>query len=195
MSLHPDIQERVHGELKAFSQRREEHADLLPPYVEACLKESMRKYPVAGGASIRRVQEAEGYKLTDKITLPKDTWICVPIYSLHNSKHIWGEDANEFKPERFMPDPSIQNPFSSPAAYSGVGKTADSVCFLPFTYGVRNCPGMNLALLEIRSAIAVLMLRYSFQLADDSLKNEEKCLKTFLTMKPDQALPVLVRKR
>ena len=195
MALYPDIQERVHKELTAVTQKREECADLLPPYVEACLKESMRKYPVAGGASIRRVQDEAGYQLTDKITLPKDTWICVPIYSLHNSKHIWGEDVQEFKPERFMPDSDIQNPFASPAAYSGVGKTANSISFLPFTYGVRNCPGMNLALLEIRSAIAVLMSRYSFELADVNMKNEDNCLKTFLTMKPDNALPVLVCKR
>jgi len=90
-----------------ISQQSDLNHDYIPEYVEAVLKESMRRYPTASSGSIRRVTDPNGYTLVDKVTcekfvVPKDSWIAINIFSIQNSKHIWGEDALEFKPERWL---------------------------------------------------------------------------------------------
>jgi PHYB activation tagged suppressor 1 len=37
----------------------------------------------------------------DGYTIPKDVGILVPIMKIHRSPKYWGDDAHEFKPERF----------------------------------------------------------------------------------------------
>jgi cytochrome P450 family 313 len=48
----------------------------------------------------------------------------MPILQIHRNKALWGEDADEFKPERFLPE-NFKN--IHPYAY------------LPFSKGPRNC--------------------------------------------------------
>jgi len=52
---------------------------------------------------------------------------------VHRDTSIWGADASDFKPERWLP------------ILSGEEKQAPYT-FLPFSAGVRVCPGMQLAL-------------------------------------------------
>jgi cytochrome P450 len=60
--------------------------------------------------------ELEGYKI------PAGTSIALDIYNLHHNPSVWGEDRNEFKPERFSPDKV---------------KDMDPFAFLPFSAGQR----------------------------------------------------------
>lgn len=52
---------------------------------------------------------------------------------MHRDSLIWGSDAHEFKPERWLP------------LLSGEHKQVPYT-FLPFSAGVRVCPGMQLAM-------------------------------------------------
>ena len=193
----------------------------MPSYVEAVLKESMRKYPTAANGSTRLVREG-GFNLkkgdddTDEeelLIIPKNIWLVVDIYSLHNCKHNWGENASEFRPERWLEKNTTEdelsevsgedeeeskrerNPLTSLSAYGGIGKSSEDLSFAPFSYGPRNCLGMNLSLLEIRSAIMTMCLRYSFELADKRMLDDSKALETYLTMRPCNKLPMLLTRR
>ena len=67
--------------------------DTLPPIIDATLKESMRKYPVAPDGSLRMVEDPMGFSFTTldgkNINIPKGTWVHVPIYALHNYSGNW----------------------------------------------------------------------------------------------------------
>ena len=196
---HPDIQTKVYAEMRKYLNETGDTAyqsqpSLLPAYVEAVLKESMRKYPVAHG-NVRQVTSDKGYDLGG-IHLNKGTWILANAFCIHNSPAAWGDDVDEFKPERWLAgDDSSGNMLASAAIYSGGGQTKDSLSFFPFSFGPRGCLGMNLALLEIRAAISRLVPLYSFRLADGRMLDEGYALERHLTLRPRDKLAVIVEAR
>ncbi|TQD90507.1 hypothetical protein C1H46_023945 [Malus baccata] len=111
------------------------------------LNESLRLYPPAI-ATIRRSRtdvELGGYNV------PRGTELLIPIIAVHHDQSIWGNDAKEFNPSRFA---------------EGVARAAKRpVAFIPFGLGVRTCIGQNLALLQAKLALAIMLQRFSFRLA------------------------------
>ena len=61
-------------------------------------------------------------------------------WMLHRNTDVWGDDAGEFKPERFMPGKAL------PWGY------------IPFSKRPRDCIGSNLAYLEVRTQLSRLTL-------------------------------------
>lgn len=72
------------------------------PYFQACLKEAMRMRP-AVGVNISRLIPQGGAEI-DGIWLPGGTSVAVNGWVLHKDKNIFGEDADDFKPERWLKD-------------------------------------------------------------------------------------------
>lgn len=111
------------------------------------LNESLRLYPPII-AAIRRAKtdvELGGYKI------PRGMELLIPILAVHHDPMIWGNDANEFNPARFS---------------EGVARAAKHpVAFIPFGLGVRTCIGQNLAILQAKLALAIILQRFSFTLA------------------------------
>ena len=49
---------------------------------------------------------------------------------------------------------------------SGAKEVLDLSAFIPFSFGPANCAGRNLALLEMRAVVALLVQRFSMKFAD-----------------------------
>ena len=207
MACHPDIQERcqriAQEDWNQLSADEQNTVRLLPEYLEATIKETLRKYPAASRGSLRQVQDKEGVDLSlqhvtlpngasypSTIHLPQGAWVWMNVFALQNSELNW-DNADCFRPERWL-DAAATNNLNSPATYAGGAPKSGQIAFAPFSYGVRNCLGMNMALWEIRTMFSRLLRSYHFELAVPEMKDEHVALQTDITMKPKDSLPLKV---
>lgn len=108
--------------------------------------ETLRKYsPI----HILFRSTTKDYKVPDSNhIIEKDTAIFIPVYSIHNDPKIYPE-PEIFDPERFTQE--------------NINKR-HSCSFLPFGDGPRNCIGVRFAYLELKIALALMLLKYKFTL-------------------------------
>lgn len=72
-------------------------------YFQACLKESMRMRP-AVGVNIARYVPPEGIEIEGR-HIPGGTRLALNGWVLHRDKATFGEDADVYRPERWLEDP------------------------------------------------------------------------------------------
>ncbi|KVI02126.1 cytochrome P450 [Cynara cardunculus var. scolymus] len=151
LSLHQEWQIRARQEVQQVFGTEELNFDGLKhlKIVTMILNEVLRLYPPA--VMVTRATSKET-KLGNMM-IPSGVHITIPIIYVHHDREIWGEDATEFKPERFS------------EGVANATKTGGPSAFLPFTSGPRVCIGQNFAMIEAKTAIAKILQRFSFQLS------------------------------
>lgn len=120
-------------------------------YLQAVVYESMRLFP-ANGLPLARVSPPEGLEINGYY-FPPGVQLTVYSWALHRNKALFGEDAGEFNPERWLDDERSQDLHR---------------CFFSFGYGARGCLGRNLAWMEMLKAISTLFRTYDIHLQDPS---------------------------
>lgn len=70
------------------------------PYLQACIKEALRLHPGVGLPLWRTVNEG-GVELSGQF-LPAGSEVGINAWVTHYDQDIWGNDADEFKPERWL---------------------------------------------------------------------------------------------
>lgn len=140
---------------QAYQKIREEVADLLQregsldpiqlselPYVTACLNESQRLSPSAPATARWLTKDTH----LGKWFIPAGTCIAPCMYLAQRRKDVFGEDAHEFRPERWLDGSCKPRPWE----------------FFPFGGGRRACAGMAQARQQLRIMLAELARRVSF---------------------------------
>ncbi|KZV45006.1 hypothetical protein F511_25077 [Dorcoceras hygrometricum] len=107
------------------------------------INETLRLYPPAV-AMMRRT--SENVKL-GRLEVPANTQLFLPMTAVHHDTDTWGDDANEFNPLRF----------AEPRKHLA--------SFFPFGLGPRICVGQNLALVEAKVVLAMIVRQYSFEVS------------------------------
>jgi benzoate 4-monooxygenase len=69
------------------------------PYLSACISEALRLHSTSA-MGLPRLMTRETEVCGE--VFPAGTILSVPSYSIHRLKEYWGEDADEFKPERWL---------------------------------------------------------------------------------------------
>jgi cytochrome P450 len=104
------------------------------PYLQAVIREGMRIIPPAPGAFFRTVPP--GGDMIDGKFIPAGTQIGSSPFGIHHSKKIFGDDAEIFRPERWLEGDTEQ--------LMEMRNTSDLV----FHYGKYQCPGKSVAWME-----------------------------------------------
>jgi cytochrome P450 family 3 subfamily A len=115
--------------------------------VTMILYEVLRLYPPVVQLDRQTYTEVE----LGGVTYPPGVLLSLPIVFIHHDKDVWGEDADEFRPERFK---------------DGISRASkDSPAFFPFGWGPRICVGQSFALVEAKMALSSILQHFSFGLS------------------------------
>ncbi|EGI58147.1 Cytochrome P450 4C1 [Acromyrmex echinatior] len=169
LAEHEDVQKRARNEISAIMEANGGKLTMSAlnnmPYLERCLKESLRLYPSV--PFISRVLSKD--LQTQTYLVPSGTIVHLNIYDIHRDPNFW-PNPDVFDPDRFLLE-KIQkrHPYS----------------YLPFSAGPRNCIGQRFAMMELKAIIATLI--YNFYLEPiDYLKDLQ--FKTDLTSRVTQPI-------
>ncbi|KAL8557045.1 hypothetical protein ACS0TY_004496 [Phlomoides rotata] len=181
MCKHPHIQEKIVREVREASKLKEgssideiaesitEEALDKTQFLHAALTETLRLYP-AVPADGKMCFSDDCWP--DGFSVKKGNLVSYVPYAMGRMKCLWGEDAEEFRPERWLDE-------------HGLFRQESSFKFTAFQAGPRICLGKEFAFRQMKVFASVLLIVFSFKLADE---NEPVNYRTMLTLQIDGGL-------
>lgn len=119
-------------------------------YLDMVFNEALRLYPPT--ALIGRIAKNDdiinGYKI------PAGSNVLMSPYAMGRLSRLWGDDVNEFRPERFDP---VQSSLRHPMTHT------------PFGAGPRVCLGARMATMQAKVVLATLFRNVEFERVDNEL--------------------------
>lgn len=183
IAQHPDMEQKIREEIIATFG---EHLDVNEnpsyeklqkmTYLEATIKETLRLQPPASW-NLRFTEE--DVVMSDGTFIPQGSYAVFAPYTTGRRTDVWGEDAAEFKPERWV-DPA------NPTRLIQVSNFK----FNAFLAGPRQCIGMNFALMEMKVIIVKIMSRFHL----DMEPGQNVKYRRSVTLPLDGGLKVRVRR-
>ncbi|KIP12117.1 hypothetical protein PHLGIDRAFT_98480 [Phlebiopsis gigantea 11061_1 CR5-6] len=162
----PEAMRKAHEEVDEILGDQQIQLTDVPKlkYIEAVMREALRLNPTA---PIRVVKAVDDTVIGDgKYFVPKDFSILVNTTVCHRDPAVWGEDANDFRPERML---------------DGKFEALPPNAWQPFGFGMRGCIGRPFAWQEAIISLALALQKFDFVLDDPQYQLE---LKQSLTIKP-----------
>ncbi|KAK1222813.1 hypothetical protein PQX77_014341 [Marasmius sp. AFHP31] len=161
LSKNPKDQERLFQEVKRYREQSRNDGEFKANELEGM--ETLRLHPIIPEFFREAVADdviplespvvdASGSVLRE-IPVTKGQRVYAGVYNYNRLKEVWGEDAEEWKPERFLD--------TKPTTLGIFGN------LLTFGAGIRACIGWRFAILEIQAVIAVLIEAFTFELPED----------------------------
>ncbi|XP_045780382.1 cytochrome P450 4C1-like [Maniola jurtina] len=171
---YPHVQEKIFEELHVVfgdDDRDVTKQDLSQlVYLEAVLKETMRYYPIVPVTARRLDRDV---KLRN-CTLTRGRTCFMFVYGVHRHP-MWGPDAEEFKPERWLDPATLPE---CPTAFAG------------FSMGRRICIGKSYAYMSMKTTLAHVFRHY--KVSGDHTK---LVAKIDVMLKPDSGYYITIERR
>ncbi|KAH9983770.1 cytochrome P450 [Xylariaceae sp. FL0662B] len=167
---HPGVYRKLREEIDGVLRHdtiTPDHIQQLP-YTKACLRETLRLQPPSGVWTVTPTVKDPSVPilLGGQYEVKSGQTILIVNPKLHRDPEVWGDDAEEFRPERMLSENFQKLPKN---------------CFKPFGNGPRSCIGGDFAMQEATIATALLFQKFEFQLVDPNYKLS---IRQALTLKP-----------
>ncbi|KAJ7622150.1 cytochrome P450 [Roridomyces roridus] len=163
LCLNPDVQAKLRDELLTMSTDNPTMEELNSlPYLESVVRETMRVHSPVPALQRMAMDDdvlplAKPYIDKDgkehySLPIPQGQIIHIPILAINTDKEIWGDDAEEFRPDRWEKIPEAAN--SVPGVWAHL---------LTFFAGPHNCIGFRFSLVEIKALLFALIRAFEFE--------------------------------
>ncbi|KAL5142384.1 Cytochrome P450 714A2 [Glycine soja] len=149
LAMHEDWQIQLRDEIREVVGDKELDINTLAGLrkMKWVMNEVLRLYPTAPNVQRQAREDIQ----VDNLTVPNGTNMWIDVVAMHHDPALWGNDVNEFRPERFMNDVN--------------GGCNHKMGYLPFGFGGRMCVGRNLSFMEYKIVLTLLLSRFSFKVS------------------------------
>ncbi|KAI9718714.1 MAG: hypothetical protein M1812_003888 [Candelaria pacifica] len=158
---HPEIQKRLRREVRANlpsinDQEKGITANQIDslPFLHAVCNEVLRLYPPVPGL----VRETARETTIVGHPIPKGTRVMLVPWAINHSKALWGADASEFVPDRWMG-----------AGKANSGGAESNYAYMTFLHGPRSCIGQGFAKAEFACLVAAIVGRFEMELENPEI--------------------------
>ncbi|KAJ8521421.1 hypothetical protein ONZ45_g1869 [Pleurotus djamor] len=169
---HPEDQKELRDEIRQLRQTLPLGAEFTIAnfesltFTNAVLKEILRIHPIVP-ALVRTAAfddvlplsipiVTKGGDIVTEIPVKKGTDIVVSICAYNRLPEVWGPDADQWNPRRFLEKPTDKQ--------TSVGVFAN---LMTFSAGIRGCIGWRFALIELQALLVEMIENFEFSLPRD----------------------------
>ncbi|KAE9395104.1 cytochrome P450 [Gymnopus androsaceus JB14] len=165
LSRHQEIQTKLREELLSVPTEKPS-MDVLNelPYLDAFVRETLRLYtPLTNVARIalqddiiplaHPITDSDGV-VHDSLPVRKDQPLIIAVLGVNTDKTLWGSDAYEFRPDRWLKIPDDVH--TIPGVWSNL---------MTFWGGSRACIGWRFSIIEMKALLFTLVRSFEFELA------------------------------
>ncbi|KAJ7712062.1 cytochrome P450, partial [Mycena metata] len=195
LALNPEVQHKLREEVLTAPEHLDyDKIDALP-YLDGFVREILRLYPPVPVMFREAMSDitlplstpiigSDG-TIMHTIAVPKGTSIYVGLAAANHDKSIWGEDALEFKPDRWTKGKADSVETKLPGIY---GNT------MTFLGGGRSCIGFKFAQLEMKVVVCVLLRSFSFSKPDSGIRWRKTGIMPSPYVNDEPKLPIVVER-
>ncbi|PLB51973.1 cytochrome P450 [Aspergillus steynii IBT 23096] len=161
LAAHPGVQKALRQELhehmaqESSSEGQNSQYDKLP-LLNGVVMETARLYPAFPFLPRKTIEATT----IGGRHVPAGVYIGICPIAINHARHLWGADADTFRPERWIDRSDPARPVQNP-----LGGSVAPVCMMSFGYGARSCVGRPLGLALIKRQVAVLVQRFQLEQA------------------------------
>jgi cytochrome P450 len=171
VSKSPKVQERLRAEVREKLPAINSSAEVTSsdiedmPYLSAVCNETLRTHsPIA-----QTIRVAGCDTTINGQFVPRNTLVLLLPWATNVDPQLWGPDAGEFKPERWL---KPEQGGTSGEEFAS-GGASSNYAFMTFLHGPRSCLGLGFAKSELACLVAAWVGRFSFELVDKSWMDEK----------------------
>lgn len=154
LSLYPEVRQKLRTELQESDWNHRRELQLLSqlPYLNAVVNELLRLHPPIPTTARAIDRPVNIQTQSASFAIPVEARVAVSLAMLHQDPLVWGEDASQFRPERW--DGLLPN-------------TMETECkYLPFLTGPRRCPCTGFILQQVKVFLAVLLTEVDLEVTN-----------------------------